>query len=554
MSENISSMSARIGVEHNVLKRMMVAAMPSGTAETSEFMHRFGKEALFGDAATVGAVSFYDLLRKSNSGKKVWVCNGTACLCAGTQNRLRHDLNHYFRDSEIGSLCCLGRCHEAGAFQYDGRNYSGLTPSLMASVFTDDGIDDVGDHHGVFSLLEKPQLTSGFFGIESYYAPLEKMLSEGRDSLAENLLTSGLRGRGGAGFPVHRKWNACRMADSPEKYVVCNADEGDPGSYIDKYLMEWRPHSILSGMIAAGWFSGAEVGLVYIRAEYPESLIMMQSAIDELTEVGWLGNNIHGYGFNFTIKVINGAGAYICGEESALLRSIEGQRPEVSVRPPYPTGYGLFGKPTIVNNVETFANIRNILELEGKGYACIGTHLCSGPKLLSLDGHFLRPGIYEVAMGTSLTDVVDLAGGFRVPIKALQIGGPLGCVVPVSRIGNLHVDHESFADAGFSLGHAGIIAIPADFPMIRLLEHLFQFLADESCGKCFPCRIGSVRGRELISRAIDGEGCKIDQVLFIDLLETLEETSLCGFGGGQSLSVRNVLEYFNEELKPYFTN
>ena len=554
MSENLSSISVRSGVRHNLLERMTDAAKQLGTAETSEFMHRLGGESLFGDACTAGVVSFYDLLRKSNSGKKVWVCNGIACLCAGTQDGLRHELSHHFKDAEIGSLCCLGRCHEAGAFQYEGHNYSGLSSSQLDSVFADDGVEECGDHHGVFSLLEFPQLTSPFFGLESYYAAIEEMLVNGRDHLAEELRESGLRGRGGAGFPVHLKWNACRIADGAEKYVVCNADEGDPGSYIDKYLMEWRPHAILAGMIAAGWLAGAEVGLVYIRAEYPESLLRMQTAIDELAQAGWLGANIHGYAFNFTIRIIKGAGAYICGEETALLRSIEGQRPEVSVRPPYPAVHGLFGKPTIVNNVETFANLRNILELGGMGFASIGTRSCSGPKLLSLDGHFMRPGIYEVAMGMPLSDLIDAAGGFRIPIKALQIGGPLGCVVPVSRIGNLHVDYDSFAEAGFSLGHAGIIAIPEDFPMIRLLEHLFQFLANESCGKCFPCRIGSVRGREMISRAIDGEEFRMDRALFDDLLETLEETSLCGLGGGLPLSVRNILEYFNAELEPYFTS
>jgi NADH-quinone oxidoreductase subunit F len=280
----------------------------------------------------------------------------------------------------------------------------------------------------------------------------------------------------------------------------------------------------------------------------------MEAAIAELHASGWLGNDNQGGGFKLDLIVVKGAGAYICGEETALLASIEGQRPEVRVRPPWPTSHGLFGKPTIVNNVETFANIHSILARGGKAFAGIGTPACTGPKLLSLDGHFVTPGIQEVAMGTPLEEVVALAGGFRKPVKALQIGGPLGCVVPLGRIAGLRVDFESFHDAGFLLGHGGVIAIPEGFPMIRLIEHLFQFTADESCGKCFPCRLGTLRGRELVSRAIAGDGFRIDRKLMEDLLETLAETSLCGLGGGLPLPVRNILEHFTDELRPYFKN
>jgi NADH-quinone oxidoreductase subunit F len=254
----------------------------------------------------------------------------------------------------------------------------------------------------------------------------------------------------------------------------------------------------------------------------------------------------------FSLKILKGAGAYICGEETALLASIEGQRPEVRLRPPFPTSAGLFGKPTIVNNVETFANIHSVLRLGGKGYAALGTPSCTGTKLLSLDTHFVRPGICEVEMGTPLEDVIGLAGGFRGPVKALQIGGPLGGVVPVSGIGRLTVDIESFRDAGYELGHGGVVAIPEGFPMIRFLEHLFRFTADESCGKCFPCRLGSLRGWELLVKAREGGGFRIDRALLDDLLETMEQTSLCGLGSGLPLPIRNVLDHFGEELRPYF--
>jgi NADH-quinone oxidoreductase subunit F len=267
-----------------------------------------------------------------------------------------------------------------------------------------------------------------------------------------------------------------------------------------------------------------------------------------------LGENIRGTGFDFHLKTIKGAGAYICGEETALLASIEGQRPEVRTRPPFPTVEGLFRKPTIVNNVETFANLHAILTRGGKGYAAIGTPQSTGPKLLSLDSHFVRPGIYEVAMGTPLEDVFVMAGGFRNPVKAVQIGGPLGGIVPVDRIGQLTVDFESFKKEGFLLGHAGVVSIPEAMPMIEYLQHLFQFTADESCGKCFPCRLGSTRGKELIAKARAENDFKIDRELLTDLLDTMEQTSLCALGGGVPLPIKHALKYFEGELASYFSN
>jgi len=315
--------------------------------------------------------------------------------------------------------------------------------------------------------------------------------------------------------------------------------------------MEQRPHSVLLGMMVAGWFAGAETGILYIRAEYPDSVRLIDAAIAELHTAGLLGQNILGSGFNFALKTIKGAGAYICGEETALLASIEGQRPEVRLRPPFPTIEGLYRKPTILNNVETFSNLHAILTLGGKGYAAIGTTKSTGPKLLSLDSHFHKPGIYEVAMGTPLSEVVASAGGFKTEIKALQVGGPLGGIVPMNKIAGLTVDFESFMSAGFLLGHAGVVSIPASFPMIEYIQHLFQFTADESCGKCFPCRMGSTRGKELIAKARSDSSYKIDRTLLDDLLETMQVTSLCALGGGVPLPIKNALQYFEEELRPF---
>ena len=542
MSENLSALSFREGAAPYVFERL--AAAPDAA-------HTLGEASRFGAAMTLGAASFYDVPRKEEAVKKVRVCNGSACLCAGTQDGLRGDLAAHFQAAEIGSVCCLGRCHEGRAFQFNGRNYSGVPAAALASIFTG-GTGDPGGRHAVATTMQTPQLTAPGPDMDGLVNQVRRLFANGRDWLAAGLLASKLRGRGGAGFPAHTKWQACRIAEGAVKYVVCNADEGDPGAYIDRYLMEQRPHGFLLGMMVAGWFAGAAQGVVYIRAEYPECGATVRAAVVEMESAGLLGNAILGSGFDFTVRIVMGAGAYICGEETALLASIEGQRPEVRVRPPFPTTAGLFLKPTLVNNVETFANLPAILALGGEGYAQTGTARSSGPKLLSLDSHFVNPGIYEVAMGTPLASVVALAGGFKSRIKALHIGGPLGGIVPVSQIDRLTVDFESFRDAGFLLGHGGFVSIPQEFPMIAYLEHLFGFTAAESCGKCFPCRLGSVRGRELLEKARADAGFRIDRGLFDDLLETLEQTSLCGLGGGLPLPVRNAMEHFADELNPYF--
>jgi len=255
---------------------------------------------------------------------------------------------------------------------------------------------------------------------------------------------------------------------------------------------------------------------------------------------------------NFKFKIIKGQGSYVCGEETALLNSIEGLRPEVRVRPPYPAQYGLFGKPTVLSNVETFANIHWILKNGGKAFAALGTAQSTGTKLVSLDSFFKRPGIYEIEMGTPLNHVFEAFGlGLKSNIKAFQIGGPLGGIVPTDKITELHLDFESLNEAGFLLGHASVVSIPESFPMVKFITHLLEFTAEESCGKCYPCRIGSYRGYEMLEKA-QKEDYKIDRQLFDDLIETLEIGSLCALGGGVPLPIKNALQYFEPELKSYF--
>lgn len=546
MSKNLGYLAGRKGLDYNLFEQLGISARENGTPSAME-MERLRKEFLMGSANVYGTVSFYDFLKPENQGKKVYVCNGSACMTAGTQNTVKNHLLKHFDDSEVGEMCCLGRCHENSAFHYNGYNYSGgdihnFKPQLFKSV---------EKYHS--EAAGTPVIMGASEQWHDYENLLSDSLSKSPSTLIEELKKSELRGRGGAGFPIYFKLQSCRDAEAGTKFIVCNADEGDPGAYSDRYIMEHKPMALLAGMMLAGYMTGASYGVLYIRAEYPESVSVIRDTIKTLADSGWLGDNIKGSGFDFRFKIIQAQGAYICGEETALLSSIEGQRPEVRVRPPYPTQQGLFNMPTVVNNVETLACIPYVLKYGGDHFASIGKGKSKGTKLVSLDGFFNRPGIYEVDMGTPLSHVIDRLGlGFNSSVKAMHIGGPLGGLVPVSKVSDLTVDFESFSSQGFLLGHASVVCIPKKFPMVDYIKHLFQFTAHESCGKCFPCRLGSTRGYEMFEKARKSE-YKISRTLLDDLLETLEIGSLCALGGGLPLPVKNALQYFDEELKEYFS-
>ena len=552
MSKNISELSSRKGLKENLFEEIGLIAKEQGTPSVEE-MEALADKFLIGKANVYGSASFYDFTREENRGKKVYVCNGTACLCAGTQDAVKEKLESNFKAEEIGEVCCLGRCHENSAFFYEGRNYSGQD----IDEFKPGSLTAMDQYH--IECKGAQVLTGDPLPVEEYYQIFLDALKKSPEEVLAEIKTSNVRGRGGAGFPMWFKLDACAKepagrsgGDSDTKYIVCNADEGDPGAYSDRYLLEKQPHAVLMGMMLAGYVTGANWGVLYIRAEYPESIDIIEKELVDLYDAGWLGEDIKGTGFNFDFKIIKAQGAYICGEETALLNSIEGQRPEVRVRPPFPAQKGLFNKPTIVNNVETLACIPWILKNGGETYASIGNGKSTGTKLISLDSGFNRPGMYEVDMGTPLSTVVnDLGQGFSKKIKALHIGGPLGGMVPVSKIDSLDVSFESFAESGFLLGHASVVSVPEDFPMVKYIEHLFEFTAHESCGKCFPCRLGSTRGAEMFNKA-QNEDYKLDRELVDDLLETMEIGSLCALGGGLPLPIKNSLQYFESELKEYF--
>jgi len=546
VSTNISALSSRKGLRDNLFERLVEAGPPQADSHS-----KLAREYLLGEAVTFGAASFYDLLSEKHVGKKALVCDGSACLCAGTQDEVVTRLETFMAPGEIGTITCLGRCHENRAFHFGGRNFSGSDLDRLESIVSDPQTPS-GDDYAVGSTLEAPVLTGPFPGVPAYYGILNDLLARSRDSLLEEVKTSNLGGRGGAGFPTGLKWASAKQAAGDKKYIICNADEGDPGAYIDRYLMEQQPHRILFGMLAAGYAVGADEGVLYIRAEYPESIASIKEAIREAKAAGFAGKSVAGSDFSFEFKVVAGAGAYICGEETALIASLEGRRPEVSVRPPFPTTRGLFGKPTVVNNAESFANIHEILRAGGAAFAATGTPRSTGPKLVSLNGVFKKPGLYETFMGEPLANIVEgLGGGFTKPVKALHIGGPLGGIVPARKIGDLTLDFETFREHGFLLGHGSILAVPEDIPMIEYMEHIFEFCAVESCGKCFPCRVGATRGQEMMVAAVHGER-KINRELLDDLLETMELGSLCAHGGGIPLPLRNALEHFADELQEYF--
>jgi NADH:ubiquinone oxidoreductase subunit F (NADH-binding) len=549
MSFNLSELLGRRGIDRNLFEDLGRESIADGTLD-AETLSKLADDFLVGTANTFGTSSFYDFLKPENRGKQVYVCNGTACECAGTQVQLSAALRQHFGADEIGHMTCLGRCHENSAFHYRGNTYSGSAFSNLDDLL-DSTEKSVADTYSV-GYYGAQFLTRPFPGLQAFVELLKSLLRIDSADLLTAIQQSGLRGRGGAGFPMGDKLEFCYKAPGAIKFVICNADEGDPGAYSDRYLLEQQPFAVLFGMLICGRITGAQYGILYIRAEYPEAKTSVEKAIQELINHGCCGSAILGSSFDFQFKIIQAQGSYICGEETALINSIEGQRPEVRTRPPYPAQQGLFNKPTVVQNVETLAALYPIMELGWKAWRRVGTAVASGTKLVSLDGFFNRPGIYEVAMGTPLSVVIyELGGGFKHPVKALQIGGPLGGVVPIHKVDELYLDFESFKAAGFLLGHASVVSIPEEYPMIQYLEHLLAFASYESCGKCFPCRLGTQRGKELIQRALN-QNYHIDRELFADLLVTLEKGSLCAHGGGIPLPIRNILLYFESELTTYF--
>ncbi len=379
---------------------------------------------------------------------------------------------------------------------------------------------------------------------------LERAVGIPQEEIVADVLASGLRGRGGAGFPAGIKWRTVLEADADQKYVCCNADEGDSGTFADRMLMEGDPFTLLEGMAIAGIATGATQGLIYVRSEYPDAIATLRTAVDIARVDGWLGPDVMGSGRAFDIRVVEGAGSYVCGEETAMLESLEGRRGMVRPKPPIPALQGLFGKPTLVNNVLTLAAAPGIIADGAAAYQALGMERSRGTQVFQLAGNIARGGIVELAFGVTLAELVEGYGGGTLsgrPLRAVQVGGPLGAYLPADTL-DVPMDYEALAAAGGLLGHGGIVAFDDTVDMAAQARFAMEFCAVESCGKCTPCRIGSTRGVEVIDRITAGVERERNLVLLEDLCTTMTDGSLCAMGGLTPLPVRSALSHFPEDF------
>jgi NADH:ubiquinone oxidoreductase subunit F (NADH-binding)/(2Fe-2S) ferredoxin len=382
------------------------------------------------------------------------------------------------------------------------------------------------------------------------YQALGKVLTQMKpQEVIDIIKRSGLRGRGGAGFPTGLKWEIASKVPGDEKYVVCNADEGDPGAFMDRSILEGDPHSVLEAMAICGYCIGASQGLIYIRAEYPLAIERLKIAIKQAREYGLLGNNIMGTGFNFDINLRYGAGAFVCGEETALIHSMEGNRGEPTFKPPFPAEKGYKGKPTNVNNVETFANVPAIILNGAEWFAAIGTEKSKGTKVFALAGKINNVGLIEVPMGTKLRTVIyDIGGGIKSnkKFKAVQIGGPSGGFLTEKHL-DTPIDYDSLTEAGSMMGSGGMIVMDESDCMVAMAKFYLDFTVEESCGKCAPCRIGNKRLNEILEKITEGKATEEDLTLLRNLGQVIKDTSLCMLGGSSPNPVLSTLEHFYDE-------
>lgn len=517
--------------------------------------------------------------------RQVLVCGGTGCTSSGSKkilevleneiksNGLENDV-HIVRTGCFG-LCSLGPImivYPEGSF------YARVTPEhipqivqehlkggnvvkefLYEQTVCDDGtikaLDETDFYRKQLRVALRncgvidPEKIEEYIATDGYQA-LAKVLTEMTpDDVIDTMLKSGLRGRGGGGFPTGRKWAFAKASVSDQKYVCCNADEGDPGAFMDRSILEGDPHSVLEAMAIAGYTIGADKGYIYVRAEYPVAVDRLKIAIAQAKEYGVLGKNIFGTDFSFDIELRLGAGAFVCGEETALMTSIEGHRGEPRPRPPFPAIKGLFEKPTILNNVETYANICQIILKGADWFAGMGTETSKGTKVFALGGKITNVGLVEVPMGTTLREIVEEIGG-GVPngkkFKAAQTGGPSGGCIPAEHI-DVPIDYENLIQLGSMMGSGGLIVMDEDTCMVDIAKFFLEFTVDESCGKCTPCRIGTKRLYQYIEKITRGQGTPEDIDKIKELCQYMKSTSLCALGQTAANPVISTMHYFGDE-------
>lgn len=514
----------------------------------------------------------------------ILVCSGTGCKASESElivNRLHQALEHHglLQQVQVIRTGCFGFCEKGPVVKMMPDN------TFYVQVSADDA-DELVEEHLVKGRIVKRLLYTdpatgtavegaaqmGFYkkqvrvalrncgfidpeNIDEYiardgYAALGKVLGGMTpEAVIQIIVDSGLRGRGGGGFPTGLKWDITRRIQSIEKYVVCNADEGDPGAFMDRSILEGDPHSVVEAMAVNGYCTGASKGLVYIRAEYPLAIKRLRIAIDQAREYGLLGENILDSGFNFDIDIRYGAGAFVCGEETALIHSMEGERGEPSVKPPFPSESGYRGKPTNVNNVETFANIPVIILKGASWFNRIGTPKSAGTKVFALAGKINNVGLIEVPMGITLREVIfDIGGGIKdgKKFKAVQTGGPSGGCLTEKHL-DIPIDYDNLLAAGSMMGSGGMIVMDEDDCMVSMAKFYLEFTVEESCGKCAPCRIGNKRLHEILEKITRGQGTEADLSRLRNLAMVIKDTSLCGLGQTSPNPVLSTLEHFAHE-------
>lgn len=505
-------------------------------------------------ADAYGVASFYSLLATSDRSSRIaHVCDDIACRNAGAIEIL----DELSDRTDVHTGPCLGQCERAPAvfFQLAGQSDRVVAPATAAGIQDVLALNPVAEQTPL--LPSAPQLENGAQGLsvmarvgrvdpsslESYlthggYAALRAALAMGPEAVVAEVKKSKVRGRGGAAFPMGIKWEAVAAEPAADKYLVCNADESEPGTFKDRVLIEGDPFAIVEAMTIAGYAVGAGKGYFYIRGEYPDAQNSFENAVELARRAGLLGADIEDSGFNFDIEVRRGAGAYICGEETALFNSIEGFRGEPRQKPPFPTQAGLFGKPTVINNVETLINVLAIVSGGGETFASTGSAESTGTKVFCLSGHVQRPGVYEVEFGATLGELLAMAGGVVGDLKAALVGGAAGSFLLDDQL-DLPLTFEATRTAGASLGSGVIMAFNSETDFVDLVLRIGAFFRDESCGQCVPCRVGTMRQEESLLRLAAGSGDEV--ALLADVAEVMGDSSICGFGHAASWAVQSAL-------------
>ncbi|HCD34580.1 MAG TPA: NADH-quinone oxidoreductase subunit L [Phycisphaerales bacterium] len=505
----------------------------------------------------------------------VRVCTAASCLSLKSDDlakEIKKELKEVGKDKETKVRCvgCMGLCSAGPLVSVESQDqepvmYQNVTvdnaSQIAKSVASGSKIEELVCDTKIpfFARQEKIVLENSgvidaddindYIANDGYQALMTAISEMQPNEVLDEITKSGLRGRGGAGFPTGLKWNMLAKTPSDTKYIICNADEGDPGAFMDRAILESDPHRILEGMALAAYATGATEGFIYVRAEYPLAIKRLKTAIRLATKNNFLGSTIGGTKFSFTIDIRLGAGAFVCGEETALIASIEGKRGQPRPRPPFPAEKGLWGKPTSINNVETLANIAPIVRKGGEWFAGIGTNKSKGTKVFALAGKINNTGLIEVPMGLTLRDIVfDIGGGIPdgQEFKAVQTGGPSGGCLPEEHL-DMGVDYDSLRTAGSIMGSGGMIIMDQTSNMVDVARFFMEFCMSESCGKCIPCRVGTYQMHELLNRIAEGEGTTDDLAKLEELCDVVANTSLCGLGQTSPNPVRSTLRYFRHE-------